>query len=342
MSTSESATPAKPKPKKRPFRKAVFAGLGVVMPPLLTIVLFLWAWNTIENYVLSPVESTARMIIRLSIAEIKEDAPSGTIFVNEDDPDRRQRVTDGSMKTWVRVRNSWISEKVFSEVEDHPSAIPPVTAVGYYDEYVKLKYLRREIVVPIFVLFFVLVLYFLGKVVAAGIGRMIWNSVESLVTRVPIISNVYSSVKQVTDFAFKEKENDNDLQFTRIVAVQYPRKGLWAIGFLTGEGIPEIAKICGEPVVSILVPTSPMPATGFTIVVPRSEIVELSITVDQAIQFCVSCGVVCPGSVHAGTVSTTESTAALDAIRKQLDAAVVAPTAGIPFSSTENNASEAK
>lgn len=339
MSTAESAKTETPKRTKRPFRKAVFAGLGVVMPPLLTIVLFLWAWNTIENYVLSPVESTARLVIRWSIMEVRDQAPSGNVYVEEADPDRRQRVTDASMKTWVRVRSSWIPERVYREVEDHPSAIPPVTAIGYYDEYVKLTYLRREVVVPIFVLVFVLVLYFLGKFVAAGIGRMIWNSVESLVTRVPIISNVYSSVKQVTDFAFKEKESDNDLQFTRIVAIQYPRKGLWVIGFLTGDGIPEISKICNEPVVSVLVPTSPMPATGFTIVVPRSEIVELSITVDQAIQFCVSCGVVSPGSVHTGTVTGVESSAALEAIRKQLDAAVVAPT-NSPLPSSDLNRPE--
>ena len=256
--------------RQHPFRKAVFAGLGVVMPPLLTIVLFLWAWTTIENYVLSPVESTARFLIRVSIADIRETAPAGDQFVEPDDPDQRKRVTDQELRTWVRVRSNWIPAEVYQEVEEHPSSIPPVTAVGYYDQYVKLRYLRREVVIPIFVLVFVLVLYFLGKFVAAGIGRMLWNGIESLVTRLPIISNVYSSVKQVTDFAFKEKETE--LQFTRIVGVQYPRKGLWVIGFMTGDGIPEIAKACNEPVVSVLVPTSPMPATTWPALPPQRSI----------------------------------------------------------------------
>jgi uncharacterized membrane protein len=84
------------------------------------------------------------------------------------------------------------------------------------------------------------------------------------------------------------------MEFTRVVAVEYPRKGIWSLGFVTGEGMRGIVEAAGEPVLSVLIPTSPMPATGFTVTVLRSEAVDINITVDQAFQFIVSCGVVVP------------------------------------------------
>lgn len=326
MMNSDSGSNSPPPRRPRPFRKAVFAGLAVVMPPLLTIVLFLWAWTTIESYVLAPIESVARWAIRVSIAEISATPPVGHLFVEPDDPDRLPRITGTNMRTWVRIRTNWLPEPVHRAVEENPGLIPPATAVAYYDRYVQITYLRREIVLPIFVLAFVATLYLIGKFMARGVGRLLWNWLERLVNRLPLVSNVYSSVKQVTDFAFQEKETD--LQFTRIVAVQYPRKGIWALGFLTGDGIPDVALATGEPVVSVLIPTSPMPATGFTITIPRSEVLELNVTMDQALQFCVSCGVVSPPATTAKSNTPPnsnfpsrpfESTLPLEAIAQHID-----------------------
>jgi uncharacterized membrane protein len=125
---------------------------------------------------------------------------------------------------------------------------------------------------------------------AAGVGRFFWLQFEKIINRLPLIRNVYSSVKQVTDFMFSEKE----LEYTRVVAVEYPRKGIWTIAFATGESLAEIREIAGEPVIALLIPTSPMPFTGFTITVRKSETIDLNITLDQAFQFIVSCGVVAP------------------------------------------------
>ena len=153
-----------------------------------------------------------------------------------------------------------------------------------------MQFLPRNLVIPAFLSIFILTLYFLGRIFAVGFGRMVWGWAESLINRLPIISNVYGSVKQVTDFAF----SDNELEFTRIVAVEYPRKGVWSMGFVTGESFLDVRSAAGEPCLTVLMPTSPMPATGFVISIPKSQAVDLNITVDQAIQFCVSCGVVVP------------------------------------------------
>ncbi|MCS5629417.1 MAG: DUF502 domain-containing protein, partial [Pirellulaceae bacterium] len=141
----------------------------------------------------------------------------------------------------------------------------------------------------------------------ARVGRGMFNLFEKIINRIPLIRNVYSSVKQVTDFIVGDREQE--MEFNQVVAVQYPSQGIWSIGFVTGTTLRTLHEEHGEPFVSVLMPTSPMPATGFTISVPVSQTVSLNITMDQAIQFVVSCGVVVPRSqvVGEGNVTIEES-----------------------------------
>ncbi len=166
----------------------------------------------------------------------------------------------------------------------------PRTGVGVWRNYVRLTYLRPHVVIPFFLSLFILVLYLLGKFMAAGIGGFFWTLFEGGVHRVPVVRNVYSSVKQVSGFLL----NERDMRVSRVVAVEYPRKGIWQLGFVTGEGIADIEAIAGEECLSVLVCTSPMPMAGFTVNIRRSEVIDLNLTIDQAIQFIVSCGVVVP------------------------------------------------
>jgi uncharacterized membrane protein len=102
------------------------------------------------------------------------------------------------------------------------------------------------------------------------------------------VRNIYSSVKQVTDFMLSKSE----LSFSRVVAVEYPRVGLWSIGFVMGEGLIDVASAAGEPVLSVLLPTSPMPMTGYVVMFRKSEVLDLKLTIEEALEFIVSCGVV--------------------------------------------------
>lgn len=249
-------------------------GLGLVLPPLLTIVVFLWGWNLIYSYVLEPVEGTARELIIWTTWDVRTEVPP-----DEQMGDYRQIGT-----------GQWIPLEVYRTVKANPGDSVPQTAASYYERYVDIHYLRRSVVIPILFLAFVLVLYVLGRLLAAGIGRLIWASLESLVLRIPLIRNVYSAVKQVSDFIFSEQE----IEFNRVVAVEYPRRGIWSVGFVTGESMLDIRTAANEHVLTVLMPTSPMPATGFTVTVLKSETIDLDLTVDQAIQFIVSCGVVIP------------------------------------------------
>ena len=258
----------------RPFRRAVLHGLGVVLPPLLTIVLFLWAWNLISAYVLEPIENASRRLIVTAIWDVRTQQPDAT-----------------QVRTYQPLSTGeWIPRDVYDVVKANPGTAFPQTAQGCFDRYVDLTYLRRTTVVPVFLFVFVLVLYLLGKFFGAGIGRWIWSLFEGLIERLPVIRKVYSSVKQVTDYVFDERR----IGFARVVAVEYPRQGVWAIAFVTGEGILDVRAAANEPVLSLLIPTSPVPGTGFTAMVRKSEVLDLNLTVDQAIQYIVSCGVVVP------------------------------------------------
>lgn len=288
--SSDSTVPA----NRGTFRRAVLRGLGVVMPPLLTLVLFIWAWNLIESYVLIPVESGIRHAVVWTIQDIRPVVPADAVAV--DPTDAAAGFTyNGLLYIPDPTGRRYLPLHVVQFVNENldrlgPYQPTPANASAYWHRYVELRYLPRAVVVPVFLVVFLAVLYFIGRVFAHGIGHWLISAFDRLINRVPVISNVYGSVKQVTDLAFNERE----LQFNRVVAVEYPRKGIWSIGFVTSQGMKDISNLAGEPVLAVLMPTSPMPMTGFTVTVRRSEAIDLNITMDQAIQFVVSCGVVVP------------------------------------------------
>jgi uncharacterized membrane protein len=204
-----------------------------------------------------------------------------------------------------------IPSEVFDAVSANPGQEDPRTAEAFYHRYVKIRWLQRQYVIPFLLGVFILVCYLLGKVLAAGIGRFILVSAErQILNRLPIIRHVYSSAKQVTDFFLGERE----VEYTRVVAVEYPRKGIWSLGFVTGESMLDIGSAANEPVLSVIIPNSPMPATGFTITVRKSDVIDLNVTVEQAVQFIVSCGVVVPPQQHYTVVGSRIAPAIVDRI----------------------------
>ncbi len=278
--TDKFETP--PKPHEHPFRSAVLRGLGVVAPPLLTIVIFLWVGGTIHRYVLQPLTAGASNALVWAVADIREDLPDAN-------PATRTAAVAGQV--FHRLDNdSYVPQDVYDRVRKSQGGASLQTGQSVYRRYVELEYLRPYFVIPFFLAVFVLVLYLLGKFMAAGIGRFFWNLFERGVHQLPLVRNVYSSVKQVSDFLFSPRE----IEYTRVVAIEYPRKGIWSLGMVTGESLLDIRSVANEPVLSVLVPTSPMPVTGYTVTVLKSETIDLNITIDQAFQFIVSCGVVIP------------------------------------------------
>lgn len=288
-----------------PFRRAVLRGLAVLLPPLLTVVILVWVANTVATYLLEPFESFARSAITKQFQG--DIVPTASLT--------EEQMGDGSAETidrpYQQVEEKYaVPTEYFLFVQEQVGSELPDTAKGLMNTYVEQRFLRRQYVIPLFLCVFVLVLYLLGKFLAAGVGRFFWMQIERLINRLPVISNVYSSVKQVTDFMFSER----DIEYTRVVAIEYPRKGIWTLAMVTGESLQDIRCAANEPVLSVLVPTSPMPFTGFTVTVKKSETVDLNITIDQAFQFIVSCGVVVPAQqMEAALAEREKATAHLPA-----------------------------
>jgi uncharacterized membrane protein len=122
------------------------------------------------------------------------------------------------------------------------------------------------------------------------IGRQLVLWWESLLSRIPIVRSIYSSVKQVSDTMLSPKGN----AFRQAVLVEFPQRGQWAIGLVVGAPGPALTRDIGADMLTVFVPTAPNPTSGYTILVPPSEVKELDITVDDALKFVISLGVVAP------------------------------------------------
>ena len=111
-----------------------------------------------------------------------------------------------------------------------------------------------------------------------------------ILNRIPIVKSIYSSVKQVSDTLFSSSGN----AFREAVLVQYPREGAWTIAFVTGKPGGEAALHLKSDYLSVYVPTTPNPTSGFFLMVPRKDVIELSMSVDEALKYIISMGVVAP------------------------------------------------
>jgi len=129
-----------------------------------------------------------------------------------------------------------------------------------------------------------------GALVASLVGRRLVGALQRLVLSVPFVKRIYPSVKQITDFFFGEKRP----AFHSVVAVPYPQKGSYVIAFVTGQGLRSLNAATGGELVQVLIPVAPAPISGYIILVPRSDLIELPITVEEALRFYISGGVIVP------------------------------------------------
>jgi uncharacterized membrane protein len=118
----------------------------------------------------------------------------------------------------------------------------------------------------------------------------VYTRVETLIARIPGFKQVYPHVKQVVNLIMGEQP----MAFKRVVLVEYPRQGLWSVGLVTSASLRAVADHAGAAVLSVFIPSTPTPFTGFVINVPESHVVDLPISVDEAIRFLITGGVLIP------------------------------------------------
>jgi uncharacterized membrane protein len=136
----------------------------------------------------------------------------------------------------------------------------------------------------------ILVIFLTGLLTRNFLGQRLVRLWEAALARIPIVNSIYSSVKQVSDTLF----SPGGKAFRKALLVQYPRAGAWTIAFQTGVPADEIARHLDGDMVSVYVPTTPNPTSGFFLMMPRADVVELHMSVDEALKYVVSMGVVGP------------------------------------------------
>jgi uncharacterized membrane protein len=136
----------------------------------------------------------------------------------------------------------------------------------------------------------VLLLIFTGVLVSNIIGRSLVGLWEDLLNRIPFVRALYGGVKSFSTTILSNQGNS----FKKVLLIEYPRQGIWSVGFQTAGDLPLISQHTGEPQVCVFIPTTPNPTSGFIVMVPRSQAIELEMSIDSAMKMIVTLGVVVP------------------------------------------------
>ena len=183
-------------------------------------------------------------------------------------------IVPGVITAWVLT---WIVSTLDQTLTILPGAWHPDRLLGFH--------------IPGFgVLLTLAILLIVGAFASNFAGRKLVSLGDSLVTRIPVVRSIYSSVKQVSDTLFSESGN----AFRTAVLVQWPRDGVWTVAFITGQPSGEVAGYLRDEFVSVYVPTTPNPTSGYFVLMRKSDCVELDMSIDAALKYIVSMGVVAP------------------------------------------------
>ncbi len=134
-----------------------------------------------------------------------------------------------------------------------------------------------------------LLITFIGWLSLTFIGKRLVNIFENILNKIPILRTIYSSAEQLIDNFSQDKKTKKS-----VVLVQYPRKGIWAVGFATKENSGKIKDSIGQDTINVFVPTTPNPTSGFLLMFPKDEIIYLDLTFEEASKFVVSAGSITP------------------------------------------------
>lgn len=171
------------------------------------------------------------------------------------------------------------------------SRVVPLIPSKYNPDFYLKEYLGYEIGLPglgLLVLFIVITL--IGALTAGIVGRFVLRFGENMLNRMPVIRSVYGASKQILETVLQHQSN----AFRQPVLVEYPRKGLWAIAFITGTTEGEVQHLVADRLINVFLPTTPNPTSGFLLFVPKQDLIILDMSVEEAIKMVISAGIVTP------------------------------------------------
>ena len=272
--------------------------MAIVMPSVLTIWVIIAGYNFLDDTVAEPINQGIRnLVLRIT------NYPSVNIeeqlqFLNSLDAGRRKELMDRMSFDSVisRLPHEERLREINGMTPDAREAwIARWDAGGYLHHHTrkdKLLTLWRQSGYPldlIGVVVAIVIIYLAGGILGSYVGHKLYRRGESMLAKVPFIRSLYPAMKQLTDFFFGPK--DTKIHFKRVVAVEYPRRGMWSLGLVTGGSFAAIDKAAGKHCLTVYLPSTPM-GTGYAIVVPADEIIDLPLSIDEALKRVVSGGVV--------------------------------------------------
>jgi uncharacterized membrane protein len=252
------------------FRRFFGRGLGILLPSVLTLWILWQLLLFLNNNVGEPINRG----VRLAIIEI-----CPRVVPNDRLPAWFQ-VSDAEVAD-ARVRNTIPRASELSDAQLR-------TAIRHAE--LRETWRAHWYLQATGLILAIVIIYFAGRFLGGYLGRQIYDRLESLLARVPGFKQVYPHVKQVVQMVIGEKP----IAFNRVVVVQYPSPGIWTIGLVTGPSLQSIARHAKSEVVTVFIPTTPTPFTGFAINVPVGEVVDLPMTIEEALRFFLTGGVLVP------------------------------------------------
>lgn len=281
-----------PPAPSRSFRQFFFRGLGILLPTLLTLWIIVTIYNFVDEKIASPINNGVKWVVIHTTPwpfATEEELTAARAADSTLTPDQRKQWNDSGrnsavLKTIVRSNNL---DSIWQRAKIGQWAV--LDLVG--------------LVIAI------ILIYMIGRIVGGIISHRVYEQGERVMLRLPFFKQVYPYVKQITDFFVGDK--DKKLQFNRVVAVEYPRKGIWSVGLVTGDTMRLIQDRAGRECMTVFIPSSPTPFTGYVITVPIEDTLDLPISIDDALRFVVSGGVIVPDSQlvrHANPAPTDNPT----------------------------------
>lgn len=188
-----------------------------------------------------------------------------------------------SAPVFITFYVAWILIKFFD------NKVTPILGPLIPESFNPSNYLPFEIpgvgLITVFIFF-----AFIGFLTTGFLGRFFKSLVERILSKTPVLRNIYSGLKQLFETILTKKSNS----FREVILLEYPRKGVWAMGFLTGDTEGEVQRLTKNSMINIFLPTTPNPTSGFLLFVPTKDVLRLNMTVEEGIKMIISAGMLTP------------------------------------------------
>ena len=280
------------------FKRFFGRGLAVLLPSILTLWILWQASVFVFNTIAEPINSGIRLMI-MQGAEVapwiipNDTAIASALEVTEEELDEFRTSQSQEARRFRGPQGSFDTDRASAYLR----------RIQFGEFWSSHWYLAATGLIVAIVL-----IYLAGVLLGGFFGRRIYARIERLISRIPGFKQVYPHVKQLVDLVMGERP----IAFNRVVLVEYPREGLWTVGFVTGASLSQARKAAGGECLSVFIPSTPAPFTGFTITVPARDAIDLPLSIDEAIRFIITGGALVPGK-DAAPASVTA-----DRVRKAL------------------------